>query len=361
MTAYCKGWPCTKEDDDSLCCMTGYTCNSSACPVNWIHKPDAENIICEGEKCVDSDFDHCCQIRATCDTYECPASEGYVPRVPASLDYCLDAECTSLDNDICCLPRELCTEMKCPSSKALRPEEGLLCKNFTCEPEADTETCCMDRMKCELHSCPSGWNWKEDTTGKFCQKGECAAGELDIGGNPSLDDLTCCDKLGTCAEPDYSCPQGFVVKEGAENILCQERFCEDKNDRLTCCDSRASCKSKADLCPPGWQTVPGEEVLCEGKECSSIDIEKCCMKTTTSTTTTTTSEEGEEEETQEEEEVETTTTVGLDDEEEEEEENKKGYACRIHGLATPLATLLHSSLLVIMLRSAASALSAVAH
>jgi len=426
---HCNDTRCM-EEDEWFCCMPGYTCDSMNCGGDdglWVHLPDAKYIKCDGIECVDTDRRVCCGLRALCDTWHCAHSDGYIDRdlIPTTDQkyeelkkiwknehdeeaedrlflsefqrpaiHCLGLECSVLDNEICCLPRAPCESYTCGelSGMALRPDEGLLCHNVTCEKEKDHDTCCEKRASCNLHTCPDGMIWKEDIDkktsdrpfGRLCKLGVCVSGgHLD---SKSVDDGLCCDAKGRCVDDEMKCPENWIFKENHEELFCEEKYCDHDSkgtDAMTCCDRRAKCETLT--CPTGFKHIPFEEMWCKGKECRPLDIDWCCEKAELA-------EEQEEEGEGPEEvtcgdgtvkakcsecgdsedscvgddsgdcmikggkcdsKVATTTTVAVSGGEASEEEGEtESYACHVHGFALPWTTLVHASLFNFVLRSA---------
>jgi len=252
------GTSCDLARDMAECCAASELCSGmllKEVAPNVTYEPDCAvgmfynyTDYCDGNPCVvHRDRAHCCQVAATCYTFDsrfgCPYS--YVLRPNPNFTYCEGLECNSTrDLDTCCEDADPCVSLTCPFGDVPRWNVALLyCDSPVCDLSRDRTTCCTAAQACFITQPPS------------------------IGGIP------------TTYPGNFYCPHGYTNKLDEESYcggtVPGRTTCEATFDRDNCCDPAQNCVNIT--CDYGDVTIP--DTFCYGTSCVVVlDYDHCCEK-----------------------------------------------------------------------------------
>jgi hypothetical protein len=277
----CQREECT-EIDTERCCVPA-VCGEYTCAEDYIKKDSVEALTCSDREglmrdevvmsisgddalnqfapaCTgDDDRDMCCDMRAKCDSWECPSGFTYKrDGLHVSKKNCLGAVCTEEnDLDTCCDGLATCETFKCPvSSKAVDVHTGevrnidflpmpdphtIYCNGMECDDSWDRDTCCQQRAECRDMVCPEGYvnsEWAVRTE-IACEGAVCT---VDADLDRCCFEIVYCDTMISTGEGAI-CPEGYSPKFDLTAIACDSGSgrCDVRIDRDTCCDKQEEC------------------------------------------------------------------------------------------------------------------------
>lgn len=240
------------------CCDDRATCRLFECPAGLARRPEAELILCEGKECAVNDTTNCCEGAGTCFGFtQCP--EHSVVREDPGKISCVLQECTAVDAPSCCMQVSTCeTYTSCPDRYVLRPNPASIdCLSANCSA-VDMHRCCQAQAVCGSMECPEHFGLIQDKADfTFCASETCGDVDIDV----------CCRPQESCVSLEP--PDRFMLRDSAASLWVNDWEEDD------CWMLRANCSTFN--CPMGFTLrANASRYNCSGEVCSDVDAGSCC-------------------------------------------------------------------------------------
>eukprot|EP00808_Paulinella_micropora_P013275 g20469.t1 len=258
--------PCRGGSPDSChvdqCCLPSLHCDTHDCNASFAKAPlpNSAETVCPKRQCID---ELCCVD--TCESVNCGPLTGSWRREASIIDArlpCPSGQCTK---EHCCVPS--CPEdFECPPGQHLSPSfASVLCPH---EPACNSERCCLVDTCTAAILTPHAAKPQSVDCGP---RGKLVVGAADKACGVACGRHECCElRKDLCSNVD--CPNGWVKKEGADDIQCPGD-CVARD----CC--HPTCGTIYNKCPGCWK-IDQDRVnapcafLSDGSICPSND---CCI------------------------------------------------------------------------------------